>query len=79
MPKQVTLYTSPSCGHCRRANAFLLREGIRFRELDITRSTKARKALERIGARGVPVVLIGDRRLEGFDERAFLALLHGER
>ncbi len=77
MPIQVTLYTSPGCGSCRRAKTFLKREGIAFRELDISRSAKARKALERMGARGVPVLIVGERRLDGFSERAFLALYRG--
>jgi glutaredoxin len=78
MPTQVTLYTSPGCGHCRRAKTFLKRQGIAFRELDISRSPKARKALERMGARGLPVIMVGDRRLDGFSERAFLALYRAE-
>jgi glutaredoxin len=70
----VLLYTSRSCAHCRRAKAFLEAQGIPFSELDVGRSAKARKALERLGARGVPTLVIGDRRLDGFSEQAFLAL-----
>lgn len=71
---RVLVYTSRHCAQCRRAKAFLQARGIPFSELDVTRSPKARKALERLGARGVPTIVIGDERLDGFSERAFLAL-----
>lgn len=70
---RVTLYSAPGCAHCRRVKAFLRARGIAFSELDVQRSAKARKALERLGARGVPTLVIGGERLDGFSERAFLA------
>jgi glutaredoxin len=71
---RVLLYTSQGCAHCRRAKAFLEARQIPFSELDVGRSPKARKALQRLGARGVPTLLVGDQRLDGFSERAFLDL-----
>lgn len=71
---RVLLYSSQGCTHCRRAKAFLEARGITYSELDVGRSAKARKALERLGARGVPTILVGDQRLDGFSERAFLSL-----
>jgi glutaredoxin len=70
----VVIYTTPSCAHCRRAKAFLRGRGIGFREMDIAGSARARKEFERLGGRGVPLLLIGDKRLDGFSERRFLAL-----
>ena len=63
---RVTLYTAPGCVHCRRAREFLGRHRIPFQELDVQRSPKARKQLARLGARGVPVLMIGAQRLDGF-------------
>jgi glutaredoxin len=76
---RVLLYSSQGCAHCRRAKAFLNARGIAYSELDVGRSPKARRALERLGARGVPTILIGDQRLDGFSERAFLALYQRQR
>ncbi|MCF7978391.1 MAG: glutaredoxin family protein [Chromatiaceae bacterium] len=70
---RVLLYSSQGCAHCRQAKAFLEARGIAYSELDVGRSAKARKALERLGARAVPTILVGDQRLDGFSERAFLA------
>jgi glutaredoxin len=71
---RVLLYTRQGCAHCRQAKTFLEAKGIAFSELDIGRSVKARKALERLGARGVPLLIVGDQRLDGFSESAFMAL-----
>ncbi len=71
---RIILYTSGGCAHCRRAKAFLEAQKIPFSELDVGRSQKARKALERLGARVLPTIMVGDRRLDGFSERAFLEL-----
>lgn len=75
--KRVVLYSTPNCPHCKRAKAFLQREGITFREMDVSRNPRARKDLERLAARGVPVLLIGDARLDGFDETRFWRLYRG--
>jgi glutaredoxin len=76
--KRIVLYSTTNCPHCRRARAFLQREGIAFRDMDVGSNARARKALERLGARGVPVLLIGDTRLDGFDEKRFWRLYRAE-
>lgn len=77
--KRVVLYSSASCSVCRRAKAFLRGRGIPFREMDIGTNRRARKELERLGGRGVPLLLVGDERLDGFSERGFLAIYERER
>ncbi len=64
---RVTLYSGPGCAYCRQARDFLKKQGVSFQELDVSRSPKARKQLERMGSRGVPVILIGDQRIDGFN------------
>jgi glutaredoxin len=68
------LYTRRGCTHCQRAKAFLKARAIPFSELDVGVSPKARKALERLGARGLPTLVVGDQRLDGFSEQGFLDL-----
>jgi len=72
--KRVVIYTAPGCAHCRRAKAFLRKRGIPFREMDVGRSPRAMKELQRLGGRGVPVLLVGGERLDGFSEARFLDL-----
>jgi glutaredoxin len=40
-----------------------------FQEFDVRSNLRAQKALARWGTRSVPVILIGDTRIEGFDRR----------
>ncbi len=72
--KKVVMYSAPWCGVCKRARLFFKSRGIHFRELDIERSTMARRELERMNARGVPVILVGGKRMNGFSEQRFMEL-----
>ena len=75
--KQVVIYTTATCAHCQRAKAFLRDRGIGFREMDVGGSERARKEFQRLGARGLPVLLVGGERMDGFDAKRFLALYQG--
>jgi glutaredoxin len=68
-PPRVTLYTSRQCHACRQARAYLKQRGIPFQEFDINVSQRARNALARLGVRSVPVILVGDEPVEGFDRK----------
>ena len=66
---RITLYSSPRCAHCRQARQYLERSGLRFQEFDVQGNPRAQKAFAKLGARGVPVILVGDTRIDGFDKR----------
>ena len=72
---RITLFTAPHCPHCRQVKQYLRQKGLRFQELDIQKSPRAQKAFARLGARGVPVLLVGDTRIDGFDRRRLDRLL----
>ena len=74
---RIVIYTTADCSRCRRAKAFLRGRDIPFREMDIGRNRRAMKEFERLRGRGVPLLLIGGERLDGFDEKRFLALYEG--
>jgi glutaredoxin-like YruB-family protein len=74
---RITLYTTGNCPHCRQARQYLQRRGLRFQEFDVQHDTRARKAFARLGARGVPVILIGATRIDGFDRKRLDQLLTG--
>ena len=73
-PPQFRLYSSNGCPHCEAAKAFMKARGIGFRDMNLSSNPRARKELTRLGARGVPVLLIGDQRLDGFDPKRFMRL-----
>lgn len=66
---RITLYGASSCPNCRKARQYLQQLGLCFQELDVNRSPRAQKALARLGARSVPVIMIGETRVDGFDRR----------
>lgn len=72
---RITLYSTRQCPHCRQARQYLQQRGLPFQELDVQSNARAQKALQRLGARAVPVILIGDARVDGFDRARLDRLL----
>jgi len=72
--KKVVMYSASWCGMCARARQFFKAEDIPFRELDIERNRVAQRDWERMNATGVPVILVGGKRMDGFSEAQFLQL-----
>jgi glutaredoxin-like YruB-family protein len=73
---RITLYSAGNCPQCRQAKQYLQQQGIRFQEFDIQRNSRAQKAFARLGARGVPVILVGENRIDGFDRKRLDAALN---
>ena len=67
---KVVMYTTPTCGYCHRAKSYFNQKGIRFTEYDVTKSPKARKQFKALNGRGVPLIVIGDQRISGFNKAA---------
>ena len=72
--KQVTMYSTSWCGYCRKARDTFTRQGIPFRELDIEKNVDAKKAYDALKGRGVPLILVDDQQMTGFDIRSFKRL-----
>jgi hypothetical protein len=53
----------------------LRRMRLPFQELDVSRNRRAHKDWLQLGARGVPVLLVGNRRLDGYDPKRLTKLL----
>lgn len=67
---KVVMYTTPTCGYCHRAKAYFNQKGIRYTEYDVTKSKKAHKQFKALNGRGVPLIVIGDQRIAGFNKTA---------
>ena len=75
---RVTVYTTAWCGYCRSAKALLKREGVPFREVDLTEDSDALDALKRrSGHPTVPQVFLDDRLIGGYDELSLLVRSRG--
>ena len=71
----VVMYSTQWCPYCRTARAYFERHKIAFVEYDIEASEQNRAQFQALNGRGVPLILVGDKRMQGFNARSFEALL----
>lgn len=71
---KVVLYGTAWCGYCAKTRDYFKKNHIDFVDLDIEKSPEALKAHKELGG-GVPVVLIGNRKIQGFNAGALEAAL----
>ncbi|MCP4147260.1 MAG: NrdH-redoxin [bacterium] len=76
----VIVFTTPSCSWCRVVKQHFKRNNIRFKEIDITKDPRAAQDMvRRTGQQGVPVTLINNRPIVGFDKEKINRLLNIEK
>lgn len=63
---KVVLYGTETCPYCAKARAYFKEHGIAYADLDIGKPGQVREEFAKLGGSGVPLLLIGDRRIEGF-------------
>lgn len=66
--EKVKVYTSSTCPYCVMAKDYLKERGIEFEEKNVQTDKEARAELMKMGYTGVPVVVIGDEEIVGFDK-----------
>ena len=69
--KTVVLYSATWCGVCKKAKAYFEAEGIPYKEFDIENTRKGRVDYAKLKGTGVPIIMIGDERLNGFSQGRF--------
>ncbi len=73
--KNVVVYTSSTCPYCTLAKDYLKEKGVDFEEKNISTSREAREELMEKGHTGVPVVVIDNEEIVGFDKSKIDTLL----
>lgn len=74
--RDVTVYTAPWCGWCRKTLAFLDERGVDYVNKDIDADEgHAEELREKSGGSAIPFVEIGDTQIRGFDPGAMASLL----
>jgi len=71
--KKAVIYTTPTCGFCRRTKEYLKEKGVDYAEFDVSvDSQKAQEMVDLSGQMGVPVLVVGDGEekdiIIGFDQ-----------
>lgn len=69
--KKVVMYSTEWCGVCKKAKAYFSANGIPFREYDVEKNQKGKREYKKLKAKGVPVILVGKRRMNGFSVSSF--------
>jgi glutaredoxin len=72
---KVRIYTAAWCGYCKKAKAHLTAKGVPYDEVDVEVSDRGRSEFAQLGGRGVPVILVGNQRMDGFDAGGLDAML----
>ena len=66
---KVKIYTTPTCPYCRQAREYFNSQKIKFEEIDVATDQAAAEEMVKLsGEMGVPVILIDDKVVVGFDE-----------
>jgi glutaredoxin 3 len=68
MNKHVTIYSTPTCHFCHMAKEFFTEKGVEFTNYDVASdAAKRQEMIQMTGQLGVPVIVIGDDVMVGFD------------
>jgi glutaredoxin 3 len=74
---QVTVYSTPTCPFCKQVKAFLEEHAVSYTDADVsTNQALAEEMIQKTGQMGVPVVMIGEEMVIGFDEIRLKELLN---
>lgn len=75
----VIVYTTPTCGYCHQVKALLSQKGVKYTEHDVSvDKVAAEDMVRKTGQMGVPVVIIGNEVVVGFDRARLEQLLSSE-
>jgi glutaredoxin 3 len=65
---KVIVFSTPTCSFCNQAKRYFREKSIRFTDVDVSRDqSAARDMLRRTGQMGVPIILINNKPIVGFD------------
>ena len=68
---RVVLYSTAWCPHCKRARRYLQSRGVPYREYDVETTEKGKQDYKKLNGRGVPLILVGKKRMTGFSPEGF--------
>ena len=67
--KRVVIYSTPTCPYCKRAKEYLTQKGIKYSDSDVAEDkSKAQEMIQKSGQMGVPVIIVDDEIIVGFNQ-----------
>lgn len=69
--EKVTIYSTPTCPYCKQAKEFFNENKVKYDEKDVAGDATARQEMiEKSKQMGVPVIVLGDEIMVGFNKEA---------
>ncbi len=68
---KIVMYSAQWCGVCKQARAYFKKNRIRYKEYDIDKSEEGRTRYRKLNGRGVPIIMVGKSRMNGFSPAYF--------
>ncbi|NLK63836.1 MAG: glutaredoxin family protein [Tissierellia bacterium] len=66
--KKIIIYSSSSCTNCTAAKEYIKEKGYDYEEKNVSIDKQAKKELIDLGYMGVPVIMIDDQVVVGFNK-----------
>ena len=74
--KPVIIYSTPTCTYCKAAKDYFGKNNVSYTEYNVASDEMRRKEMiDKTSQLGVPVIVIGDKVIVGFDQGAIAAAL----
>ena len=74
---KVVMFSTPTCSFCNQAKRYFREKNVRFTDVDVSRDQKAAMDMRRrTGQAGVPVIMINNRPIVGFDKSKINRMLN---
>jgi len=73
---KVVMYSTVWCGYCKKARRYFKEKRIAFQEYDTEKTKKGREDYKKLNGTGVPIILVGKKRMNGFSPSGFEAIYH---
>jgi glutaredoxin-like YruB-family protein len=74
--KKVLVYSTPTCPYCKRVKDYLTQKKVSFSDYNVAEDReKAKEMIDKSKQMGVPVIVIGDDVVVGFNQAKLDSLL----
>ena len=67
----IEIYTTPTCGYCKQAKAYMDRQGIEYHEKDVENDMDFKREYRERGGSGVPSLFVYGKPLSGWNRQRF--------
>jgi len=74
----IKVYSTPTCSYCKMAKEYLPSRGVDYENIDVSSNRQAAEEMVKIsGQMGVPVIVIEDNVIVGFDKTRIDSFIGG--